>query len=197
MLLKRCFMLAGLVVTVLMTGCAHPISVTADIAQVKGSGTPLINKAVAYRISAEDLQLEVTTPGGGGDNVSYKPYKDLEPAVYKALSEVFASVSKLDGQNDAAKMNQDRIRLVFAPRITTTSSSSSAFTWPPTDFTVELRCKVTDPTGVTVTELAASGVGKAEFSEFKSDFSLSAKRAAQDAVTKLVKAMEQSPELRK
>ena len=48
-----------------------------------------------------------------------------------------------------------------------------------------------------ITRLTAESVsGAAEFSEFKHDFSLSAKRAAQQAVTNLVKALESAPELR-
>jgi hypothetical protein len=196
MFFKRCVFSASLLLVVLVTGCAHPISVTADLAQVKGSAPQRIQKAVGYHISAEDTQREVTTPGGGGDSVKYQPYRDLDPAIYKALSEVFASVTKLDAPNDAAKISRDRIQLVFLPKVTTTSSSASAFTWPPTDFTVELVCKVSGVDGKAITELTAKGVGKAEFSEFKADHSLAAKRAAQDAIGKLVTALESTPALR-
>ncbi len=194
---KRILLASGLAVAALLTGCAHPISVTADFAKIKGSGAPRIDKSVGYYIAADDLQREVITPGGGGDKVSYKPYRDLDPAIYKALAEVFSTVAKLDSPNDAAKLSRDKIQLVFTPKITTNSSSPSPFTWPPTEFTVALSCKVADASGASVTELTATGVGKAEFSEFKADFSLAAKRAAQDAVGKLVAALEKAPELRK
>jgi hypothetical protein len=38
----------------LMTGCAHPISVTSDLAPDKGSGTAKIDKSVGYYIAQED-----------------------------------------------------------------------------------------------------------------------------------------------
>jgi hypothetical protein len=192
MAIHRFMLTAALVLTALITGCAHPISVTpSDFNQIKGSSSAKIQKPVGYYISPDDLQREVITPGGGGDKVSYKPYKDLEPAIYKALSEVFTDVSKLDAA--AAK---DGIQLVIVPKITTDSSSSSLVTWPPTTFTVELLCKVNDKGGNVLTEVKATGSGRAEFSEFKSDFSLAGKRAAQEAISNLVKALEASPQLR-
>jgi hypothetical protein len=192
MMIHRLVLTAGLVLTALITGCAHPISVTAsDFGQIKGSSSAKIQKPVGYYISADDLQREVITPGGGGDKVSYKPYRDLEPAIYKALSEVFIDVSKLD-----SAAGKDGIQLVIVPKITTNSSSSSLLTWPPTMFTVELLCKVNDKGGNVLTEVKATGSGRAEFSEFKSDFSLAAKRAAQEAMSNLVKALEASPQLR-
>jgi hypothetical protein len=197
MLIKRLSLVFGLLLAALVTGCAHPISVTADLAQIKGSGAPRIEKSVGYYISAADVQREVETPGGGGDKVKYFPYRDLEPAIYKSLSESFASVVKLDSPTDAAALAKNRIQLVILPTLVTNSSSSSALTWPPTKFSVELTCKVNDAAGKPVTEIKVTGNGEAEFSEFKSDFSMSAKRAAQDAAAKLVKALEASPELRR
>jgi len=197
MLMKRFMLLASVAVVALLTGCAHPISVTADVSQIKGSGPAKIDKSVGYFIAPEDRTREVITAGGGGDKVSYVPYRDLEAGMYKALSEVFTNVSTLNSPTDTARLSKDGIQLVIAPKIVTTSSSDSLLTWPPTLFTVELACKVTDPTGAHLTEVRALGTGRAEFAEFKSDFSLSAKRAAQDAMTKLVKALETAPELRR
>ncbi len=48
-----------------------------------------------------------------------------------------------------------------------------------------------------MTNIKVLGQGKAPFSEFKADFSLSAKRASDDALAKLLKALSDSPELRK
>jgi len=197
MLMKRFMLLAGLVFAALMTGCAHPISVTSDLAQIKGSGGPKIDKTVGYYIAPEDRTREVITAGGGGDKVSYVLYRDLEAGIYKAMSEVFTNVVKLDSPTDAAKLAKDNVQLVIVPKITSNSSSDSLLTWPPTQFTIDMFCKVADKGGTQLTEVKASATGRAEFSEFKSDFSLSAKRAAQQAMASLVKALETAPELRR
>jgi hypothetical protein len=194
---NRILLLAGLLVAALATGCAHPISVTSDVSQVKSSGKPRIEKSVAYVIAPEDRDREVITPGGGGDKVSYKPYRDLDAGIFKALSEVFANVTRIDAAAEAAKPGRDKIQLVFLPKIATTSSSGSPFTWPPTAFAIDLTCKVSDTSGAPVSEINVVGNGQAEFSEFKADHSLAAKRAAQDAMQKLVNALEETAALRR
>jgi hypothetical protein len=123
-------------------------------------------------------------------------YRDLEAGIYKAMSEVFTNVVKLDSPTDA-RLAKEGVQLVIVPKITTNSSSDSLLTWPPTQFTIDLVCKVTDRAGAPVTELQAGATGRSEFSEFKSDFSLSSKRAAQQAMSQLVKALEAAPELRR
>jgi hypothetical protein len=85
---------------------------------------------------------------------------------------------------------------VFTPEITTTSSSSSPFTWPPTKFGTEVSCTVTDAQGVVVAKVRANGEGAAEFAEFKSDFSLSARRAVSDVMDKLVAEIRRNEQLR-
>ena len=51
---------------------------------------------------------------------------------------------------------------------------------------------VRTPAGAPVAQIKVQGEGRAEFDEFKSDFSLSAKRAAQDALRKLIKSIQDS-----
>ncbi len=197
MLFKRCFLALGLALLSLMTGCAHQITFTPPADKIVGSGAPRIDKAVAYYVSAEDMKREVITPGGGGDRISYSPYRDLDLGIYKALSEVFTSVVKLETPIDKAKPAGRPVQLLFTPSIVTTSSSESALTWPATDFSIELTCKVTDAQGNSLPEIKVKGVGKASFNEFKHDFALSSRRAAEDALVQLVKALETSPELRR
>lgn len=192
-IIQRGFLAVALAALALTVGCAHPISVNPDAAAIRASSPARIDKAVAYYVSPDDMKLEVTTPGGGGDKVSYFPYRDLDPAIYQALSQVFTSVIKIETPTAAGRP----VQFLLTPKLLTTSSSSSAFTWPPTDFSVELTCKVTDGSGAPVTSIVVTGTGKAEFSEFKSDFSLSARRASLDAMNKLVKALEAAPELRR
>lgn len=191
----RIVLCAALAIISLLTGCAHPISLQSDLAAVIALEPAKINKKAGLSIAEADRGREVITPGGGGDKVSYHPYRDLEVGIYTAMSRVFSSVTKVNGVSDP-KVAAEGLQLVVAPSITTNSSSSSAFTWPPTQFSVDLNCKVLDPQGSLVTEIKVSGTGKAEFSEFKSDFSLSAKRAVDDALGQLVKALSESSALR-
>lgn len=191
-------LLSSLIVVAALTGCAHPIVMSPDVAKIEPtSGIVPIKKNVAYYI-AEDLRTkEVTTPGGGGDKVSYQPYRDMETAFYKMLTNVFGNVTKLKSPNDAEAISKNNVAYVITPQLLTDSSSPSPFTWPPTKFSVDLTCNISDAAGKTVATKKVSGAGNAEFDEFKADFSLSAKRASQDALLKMQQALADEPELRK
>lgn len=191
--LRRITMVAATAVTVaLITGCAHPISIVPDINKV-AAAPGKINKTAAYYISPEDLSKEVETGGGGGDKVKYAPYRDLDAGLYFAFSQVFDSVVKLKSPTDPAAQG---VKLVIKPSITTTSSSDSMLTWPPTQFSVDIACTVSDPNGKTLVTTHSTGQGAATFSEFKADFALSAKRASQDALNKLVRDLAAADALR-
>jgi len=191
-------LLSSLIVVAALAGCAHPIVMSPDIAKIEpASGVVPIKKNVAYYI-AEDLRAkEVTTPGGGGDKVTYQPYRDMEAAFYKMLTNVFGNVTKLKTPTDAEAISKNNIAYVITPQLLTDSSSPSPFTWPPTKFSVDMTCNITDAAGNAVTTQKVSGAGNAEFEEFKADFSLSAKRASQDAILKMQQALAEAPELRK
>jgi hypothetical protein len=187
--------LVAAVFTVFMGGCAHPINMKPDIGTVTALGAAKIDKAVGFHISDANLALEVTTPGGGGDKVRYFPYRDIEAGFYKALTEVFTKVSKVANPKDMDAIKRSGITLLITPEITTTSSSSSAFTWPPTQFSVTLNCKIVDAAGKDIAQVSATGVGKAEFADFKSNFSLSAIRASEDALKQLMKKLAETKAL--
>jgi hypothetical protein len=186
---RVCVAAASAVALVAMTGCAHQVSMS-PAAKDLAVASKKINKPVAYLITPADMAKEVQTPGGGGDKVKYQPYHDLDAALYQAFSGAFSDVSKVGSLAEATGVSY-----VITPTITTTSSSDSMLTWPPTQFTVELVCQVTDAKGVTLTEVRGSGKGAATFSEFKSDFSLAARRASKEAVDNLVKALDASEPL--
>jgi hypothetical protein len=187
---------AALLIAVLATGCAHPISLAPNLEKVTGTGKARVEKKVGLAITEADRAREVVTPGGGGDKVNYFPYRDMEPGLYVALSESFAQVTRVTGVNDP-KVKSDGLNYVVTPALVTTSHSPSIATWPPTIFTVEITCSVVDADGKTVTQVRAFGDGRAEFDEFKSDPSLSARRAVEDALRKLVAAFaEAAPRLR-
>lgn len=188
--MKRLLSLAfALAVAALAVGCAHPISLTADAGKLVGTAkVPKTDRKVALVMTEDQKKLELQTPGGGGDKVSYFPYRDLESGMYVALSESFASVSRVSSLADP-KVKADGLSLMFVPDVATTSYSPSLLTWPPTVFTVTLGMDIKDTNNVTVKKLQVQGEGRAEFDEFKGDFSLSAKRAAEDALKKLIKAV--------
>ena len=187
---------AALACTVLF-GCAHPITMTPDLAKIQATGVTPVAKTVGYHISDANRGLEVTTDGGGGDKIRYFPYKDIEAGLYKALSEVFSSVSKINDPRNVEELRESGISILVAPEIRTTSSSPSLLTWPPTKFSVTLTCSIVGIDGRLIQNLSVTGEGAAEFDDFKSKVSLAAVRASNDALTKLIIALGDSAELRK
>lgn len=183
-------LLASLIVVLIFGGCAHPISLQSDTGSLVGaSGAAKSDRKVALAISDAQRARQVTSAGGGGDQVSYFPYRDLETGIYVALAETFAGVTRVSSANDP-KVTQEGASLIFAPEISTTSYSPSLMTWPPTVFTVTIEGTLLAPGGSTGQQIRVQGEGRAEFDEFKSDVSLSAKRAAQDVLRKLVSALK-------
>lgn len=179
-----------LAVVAVLGGCAHPISLGSDMGQLTGGG-PKLDRKVGLVYTDEMRAREVTTPGGGGDKVSYRPYRDMETGLYVALGETFASVSRVTGVADA-KVRADGLNLLVQPTLTTTSYSPSLLTWPPTIFTVQLDCELLDASGKSLTRLKVQGEGRAEFDEFKGNASLSAKRAAESALKSLMAALREA-----
>lgn len=180
-------------IVLVASGCAHKIGVSPDIAKITpASDAARINANVAYYISQENLNKQVVTPGGGGDRVSYQPYKDIETAFYKMLTNVFTNVVRLKTPQPAGT---ESIDYVLEPTMVTDSSSSSIFTWPPTDFKTQLSTKISDSANNGITTITVVGEGSAEFSEFKSDFGLAARRSTQSALMKTQEALLAAPEL--
>ncbi len=175
----------------ILSGCAHQISLNPDTEKLQVTENKSAS-VVGYYISEDDIKKQVKTPGGGGDNVSYKPYKDTEAALYTVLSNKFENVYKLESLTDSTFLKDKKIEYVFIPTITTQSSSDSLFTWPPTEFTFTLNCKTLNNNGDIVWNSEVKGFGKAEFDEFKNNFSLSAKRATEEAFNKLIVELDQS-----
>ncbi len=186
----RVSLLSGLLVLV---GCAHPYNIAPNMASLESKGGTKIQKNVGYFISAEDRAKQVVTPGGGGDKVQYVPYRDLEPALYRVLLNSFNEVHVLKTVDDKAFIGANKISYVFIPKIETESSSSSAFTWPPTKFTVSLQCRALSPSGAVVWEKTIKGDGEATFSEFRSDLSLAGRRASENALLELQRQLQASP----
>jgi len=180
---------AWLACALVLGACAHPITIAPNLASLAAPGAPVKPGTVGLYVSAEDKARQVTTPGGGGDKVSYFPYRDLESGIYKVLGNIYERVVLVPSPTDVEALAKSGVSVVARPQIITQSSSGSALTWPPTTFQVQLSCTFTDISGTTIAETLITGNGNAEFSEFKSDFSLAGKRAAEDALNKTQSAI--------
>lgn len=186
-----------LVMIAAFSGCAHQIAITPDIAKMESDvSLKRIEKNVGYFISPNLREKVVNTPGGGGDSVSYSPYKDIETGFYKMLSNVFQDVTPLKSSQDTDTINRRMIVYIITPEITTASSSPSGFTWPPTYFSVTLTCLITDKEGKVIVTPTVTGEGLAEYDEFKTDFSISGKRASRDALLQMQDTLLRLSELR-
>lgn len=179
----------------LLAACAHPIGIGPVDTPVRNEAG-LNPKKVAYVMTDADRAREVITPGGGGDKVSYFPYRDLEKAIRDALRAVYSDVFVVKSASDLEEIGKLGASYVFTPTITTNSSSPSLFTWPPTRFEIDLTCTVTDAQGQRVTELRTQASGAAEFGEFMKDFGLSGRRAATQLSEQFKQTVITHPQLR-
>lgn len=181
---------AVIVAIALLSGCAHQIQLNPNTDSFVESEKK-IDTVVGYYLSEEDRKKSVTTPGGGGDKVTYRPYKDTESILFTVLSNKFKDVYLVKSLEDSTFIKDNEIKLIFIPKIITQSSSSSAFTWPPTKFVIDLTVKALNSSGEIVWQKNIKETGEAEYDEFKADFSLSARRAAEQAFLQLAKDIEQ------
>jgi hypothetical protein len=189
MIFVKVFLSALLAIT--FAGCAHPIKVSPDLARLDRApdSPPRLALSVGYYIPAEVASVEVTTAGGGGDNVRYYPYRDLEPGFQKILSNVFTSVVKLTSISDRPAQSGESINYIVVPAIITSSGGSGFFTWPPTSFTVDLTSQVRDKDGKLFTSPRVVGTGSAETSERLSEHGIAGRRAMEDALLKMQTAL--------
>ena len=182
---------------VALAGCAHPIGIAPNVGVPPQSASGPASKAnVGYFISNDERAKSVVTPGGGGDKVTYTPYKDLEPSIYSLLNSLFANVSPVPSVTDRAFLAAKGITIVLRPTISTNSASSNLLVWPPTQFWVTIDVKASDPEGKLLWEGVAQGKGEASFSEMSTDFSLAAKRASALAIAELREKLLASPLMR-
>ncbi len=180
----------------MLVGCAHSMIITPELQSLKKTGENYIQVTAGYYISPSDREKYVESPGGGGDRVSYYPYKELEPALQKVLYNIFQDVKRLDLSITPEYLKANDISFAFLPEITTDSDSDGAFTWPPTSFTVNLSLKAFSQNGKLIWERKYNGVGTATFSEFKQDFSLAAKRASQKVFSEMLNDLSKAKEFR-
>lgn len=188
--------IAAFATAAILAGCAHPLVIAPDTTKLEAPAkTPKHKAVVGYYISDEQRAQEFVSPGGGGDKVSYFPYRDMDLGLFKILGNCFADVVRLKARNDAAAVSEHKIAYIVTPQLKTDSSSPSPFTWPPTEFKVDLSASITDSLGKPVMTKTAQGVGRAELDEFKTDYALSGKKAMQDALQKLQQLLLEAREL--
>lgn len=171
----------------LVTGCAHPIRITPNMATLDRSAiaSPRIIASAGFYIPPTAITTEVTTQGGGGDNVRYFPYRDIEIGFQKILSNVFTNVTTLSSVPVPGSGKPSTVDYIIVPEIVTTSGGSGLFTWPPTSFTVDLSSSIRDREGQLLSTVRVVGVGSAETGERISEHSIAGRRAMEDALLKM------------
>ncbi|AFL69529.1 hypothetical protein [Sulfurospirillum barnesii] len=185
--------IGGIFLVLLLSGCSHKISIAPslnDIREVQVENKADVN--VGYYISDEAKKTATTTPGGGGDNITYTPYADLEGALNTMLSRKFKRVYAVKSLEDKAYIANKNIIYLFTTTIKTDSSSTNVLIWPPTDFTVELSCNAVNLDGAMVWSDTMSAKGHASAGELMKDFSLSAKRATETAFKEMLLKLEKT-----
>jgi hypothetical protein len=178
--LKKIRNVAFLIAVFALSGCAHPIQIAPNSANI-------------YRTPSDAPKISATVgmvmPGGGGDNVRYFPYRDMEAGYEKMLSNVFENVVTVTS-SDSASLSRNGISFTVTPEVITDSGSTGFFTWPPTNFTVDMTTVVRDTNGKVLANPRVIGNGQATgFSDFKGDFGIAGRRAMEDALNKMQNAL--------
>lgn len=170
-------------IVILASSCAHEISISPDASDSYKSNKASLSHNVGYYLPPNAKNKIVITPGGGGDRVQYKPYKDIEPAFIEMLNNVFHTVTTLDSKTDK-NIAVKNIDYVMSLDITTNSSSPSPFTWPPTWFSVGLDSELVNLKSNEHSNISVKGEGQSEF-EFAGDMDIPGKLASRNALLKL------------
>jgi hypothetical protein len=105
------------------------------------------------------------------------------------LSNVFSDVVRLESQPDRQPEARSGVDFTIVPVIVTTSGGSGLFTWPPTNFTVDLSNDVRDATGKRIATVRVVGSGSADTGERLRSHGLAGARAMADALAKMQVAM--------
>ena len=187
--------LLALGLSALLGACAHPISIAPKM-DLAAAEAPVRQKSVAYVITQADRDREVTSPGGGGDKISYFPYRDLETGFFNVLNSIYARVTLLRQTSDKQELEKSKASLIFIPEVTTNSSSDGLFTWPPTEFSIVVKYTVQSGDAKPVYSNIIQGTGRATFDEFKKEFGLAGRLASEDVLKKFKEQVRSAPELK-
>lgn len=176
---------------VFLVGCAHSIKISPDMSRLEpvSNAQPRLTAKAGYYIPPEVESIEVTTQGGGGDNVRYYPYRDMAVGFHKMLSNVFASVVKLASPTDRPTLDREGINYVIIPTMITASGGSGFFSWPPTNFSVDLTSQIRNVDGKLIASPRVVGMGQADTGERLSEPGIAGRRAMEDALLKMRSAL--------
>jgi hypothetical protein len=194
--MSRIHLLWPLLVMAVLSGCAHPITITPVLSSIDRKDVTSIQRNVGYYISDQDRSKEVISPGGGGDKIRYTTYRDLEPALQKVLSNTFKNVQRMPALDDKKFIADNGISFVFVPQFETSSSSSGIFTWMATDFTVQMDCKALGSDGSVIWEKNIKESGHADSQELMKDMQLSSRRASEKVFMQLQAEINTNPVFR-
>lgn len=181
----------GCAVALALAACAHPVSIRPALV-MSVDRSVLIDKKVGYQITDAQRALQSTTPGGGGDKISYYLYKDLEPGLFDTLSSVFSAVYVVPEKGANEFIVDKGLSFVFTPEFQSDSSSSNILLWNPTDFTLKLRVKALDASGKEIWSREFSAQGKAAAGGSLVE-TPAAQAAATDIFKHLQKALQEEP----
>jgi hypothetical protein len=113
----------------------------------------------------------------------------MEAGFQKMLANVFTDVVKLNSPIDSSSVARDGIGYVIVPTVLTSSGGSGIFTWPPTNFTVDLTSQLRNTDGKIVASPRVVGTGSAETGERLSEHGIAGRRAMEDALQKMQAAL--------
>ena len=174
-----------------LAGCAHSIDIEPDLGKIGPTSSARIAAKVGYHVPPEMLNIEITTPGGGGDNVRYNPYAAMSSGYRMMLSNVFERVVPIASLSDLHSEAGASLDYVAIPTVITNSGGSNVFTWPPENFTVDLTTTLRNREGNIVASPRVVGIGTATTGERLSDQGFSGRRALEDALRKMELALRE------
>jgi hypothetical protein len=171
-------------------GCTKPVTINpslADLDKQFGDRDPAPN-SVAYYISDSASKGQVVTPGGGGDSVSYFPYRDFIKGFEKMLRNVYQTVTALNSLDE----NMEEFEEVLIPEIATSSGSYSGMFWPPEFFSVRIATKIHNSDGKILDTIMVTGRGQATMpAEYAKGRSIAGERAMTDALLRTQKKLQE------
>ena len=108
----------------------------------------------------------------------------------RILTNVFDEVIQLKSTVEVSDAPKQNVKYVIEPVMVTTSVSTGFFTWPPTNFTVDLTSNIRDKLGKPIANPRVVGNGQVDFIlDMHGDYGLAGRLAMEDALLKMQRAL--------